>query len=228
MLLYKAQDLKVENLVNPICIDLYKPKFSWLIISDINGEKQTAYRIIVSNSIEKIKNNIGDLWDTGKIYSDKNYGIEYNGPQLKSFTEYFWAVEWWNKDDNKSELSDIANFSTALLDSKDWVAKWITKNFEKNKEGLYTFGRFEGDVNFTYATYYRKDFEIRYDNIKQAKAFICGLGYYELRLNGKKVGANVLDSPQSDYNKTVYYTVYDIKDLLQNKNAFGVILGNGR
>lgn len=228
MFLYKAQNLRVENLENPICIDLYKPKFSWIIVSNINGEKQTAYRIIVSDSIENIKNNIGNLWDSGKVHSNKNYEIEYDGIELKSFTEYFWAIEWWNKDDCKSELSDIANFSTALLKSEDWVAKWITKDFEKNKEGLYSFGRFEGDINFTYATYYRKDFEIRYDNIKQAKAFICGLGYYELRLNGKKVGDNVLDSPQSDYNKTVYYTAYDIKDLLQNKNAFGVILGNGR
>ena len=58
---------------------------------------------------------------------------------------------------------------------------------------------------------------------------MAGLGYYELYLNGQKVGDHVLDPAWSDFDQTVYYAVYDVTDQMQcGKNAAGVMLGNGR
>jgi len=62
----------------------------------------------------------------------------------------------------------------------------------------------------------------------RARAYVAGLGYYELRINGHKVGDRVLDPAWTTYDKRVLYTVYDITDRLRpGDNAVGVMLGEG-
>jgi alpha-L-rhamnosidase len=74
---------------------------------------------------------------------------------------------------------------------------------------------------------FRKAFEVE-KPLAKATAHICGLGYYELRLNGKKVGDRVLDPKFTRFDKRVLYATYDVTDqLIQGKNALGVMLGNG-
>ena len=64
--------------------------------------------------------------------------------------------------------------------------------------------------------------------IKQARAYICGLGYYELHINGRKVGDHLLDPGYTRYDKRDLYVTYDVTDALRRgKNAVGVILGTG-
>jgi alpha-L-rhamnosidase len=78
------------------------------------------------------------------------------------------------------------------------------------------------------ARYLRKEFEIG-KQIKKATVYISGLGFYELYINGAKIGQNVLIPVPSDYTKTVYYNTFDVTpELKQGKNAIGTILGNGR
>ncbi|MCG5052694.1 MAG: family 78 glycoside hydrolase catalytic domain [Myxococcales bacterium] len=65
-------------------------------------------------------------------------------------------------------------------------------------------------------------------HITRARAYVAGLGYYELYLNGRRVGDHVLEPPFSDYDKTVEYTVFDVTRLLEPRNnGVGIILGNG-
>ena len=60
------------------------------------------------------------------------------------------------------------------------------------------------------------------------KVAVCGLGYYELFINGRKVSENVLDPIVTQYDKRVRYVVHDISDYLnEGENVIGVILGNG-
>lgn len=64
--------------------------------------------------------------------------------------------------------------------------------------------------------------------VRRATAYVSGLGYYELRLNGQKVGDHVLDPAFTRYDRRVLYVTYDITSQLQRgKNALGVMLGNG-
>ena len=66
----EVTNLKCENKINPLGIDEIQPQLSWLLKSsgkNIRGQKQTAYQILVSSSQLKLKNNIGDLWDSGKV-----------------------------------------------------------------------------------------------------------------------------------------------------------------
>jgi len=73
----------------------------------------------------------------------------------------------------------------------------------------------------------RKEFTLE-KKIKRARAYISGLGWYELLINGKKVGNHVLDPATTDYNKRTLYVTCDVTDRLrEGPNAVGVMLGNG-
>ncbi len=62
----------------------------------------------------------------------------------------------------------------------------------------------------------------------RARAYVSGLGYYELRLNGQRVGDHVLDPGWTSYAKRVLYSTYDVTaQLTRGRNAVGVMLGNG-
>jgi len=64
--------------------------------------------------------------------------------------------------------------------------------------------------------------------VRRATAYVCGLGYHELRLNGRKVGDHVLDPAFTRYDRRALYVAHDVTHLLhEGPNAIGVMLGNG-
>ena len=83
----KATGLKSEYMCNPIGIDV-APQFSWQIESDMRATKQTAYRIIVSSSLDLLNADQGDVWDSGIINSSQSAGIPYSGSSLQSRQRY--------------------------------------------------------------------------------------------------------------------------------------------
>jgi len=83
------------------------------------------------------------------------------------------------------------------------------------------------DLSPSAAIQLRKEFTVDKE-IKRALAFICGLGFYELRLNGRKVDDRVLDPGWTNYRKTCLYATYDVTtQLKRGPNALGILLGNG-
>ena len=65
--------------------------------------------------------------------------------------------------------------------------------------------------------------------VARAMAYVCGLGLFELRLNGAKIGDHVLEPGLTDYDKRCCYVTFDAtKQIRSGGNAIGVILGNGR
>ncbi|HZX11670.1 MAG TPA: family 78 glycoside hydrolase catalytic domain, partial [Acidobacteriota bacterium] len=194
-------NLRCEYLKNPMGLDVQKPRFSWMLRHSERGQKQSAYQIMVSTDPSFKK---ADMWDTGKVDSEQSIHRVYKGILLESNRTYYWKVRYWDKDDKSSPFSQTACFDTGLFHQENWEGEWIS-----------------GD------NLLRKEFLIS-KSIVRARAFICGLGYYELRINGKKVGNNVLDPGYTTYEKRVLYTTYDITDYLnRGQNAVGVILGKG-
>ena len=100
--------LRVDDMVDPVGIDNKTPNFSWKVNSDRLGWSQKSYQIVVKE---------GDtvVWDSGKIDSDKSFGIDYAGNSLTSSTEYTWQVTVWD-DKGDSFASESATFETALLE----------------------------------------------------------------------------------------------------------------
>ncbi len=104
------------------------------------------------------------------------------------------------------------NFFTKHTDSR-----WIS-----HKDALTNL-----ELTTTPAPWLRREF-ICSESAAGAKLAICGLGYYEVYLNGKRVGDHILDPVVSVYDKRIRYVVYDVGKLLKKgKNAVGVVLGTG-
>ena len=78
------------------------------------------------------------------------------------------------------------------------------------------------------ARYLRREFEVR-QQVSRATVSVCGLGFFDLFLNGQKVGDHMMDPALSGYEKRVFYVTFDVTgNLTSGSNAVGVILGNGR
>ncbi len=77
------------------------------------------------------------------------------------------------------------------------------------------------------APYFRKAFHLDAPPVK-AEIRFCGLGYGELRVNGRKVSDDVLQPPFTRYDARFLYSTYDVTDLLaEGDNVVGAIVGNG-
>lgn len=195
------ENLRCEYLENPIGIDSEKPRFSWMLKHSERGQAQTAYQLIVSSDPLA---ETADIWDSNKVASDQSLHVVFDGRPLESDRTYYWKVRYWDSQDVPSPYSRVATFDTGLLDPADWEGEWI------------------GGKNQL-----RKEFVID-GKIKRGRIHVCGLGYYELRLNGQKVGQNVLDPGYTTYEKRILYSSYDVTHMLRNgNNALGVMLGKG-
>jgi len=76
-------------------------------------------------------------------------------------------------------------------------------------------------------TLLRCDFTVK-SGLTRAVVFVCGLGHYQMTLNGQKVSDDLLSPGWSNYKKTCLYDTYDITGLLkEGPNAAGLSLGNG-
>ncbi len=213
-------NLRCEYLKNPLGIDVSQPRLSWVMESKQRGQKQTAYRLLVASSSKKLKDNIGDLWDSGKCKSDNSIHIAYGGKKLQPRIRCFWKVRVWDKDGEKSAWSKSAMWSTGLFmtsePSKEMIAelkaKWIGAG---------------PDSSFKENPWLRKSFEIA-DKPEDSFAYVASIGFHELFVNGMKVGENVLSPCISDLSKRVRYVTYDITQYLnKGTNTIAFWLGPG-
>jgi len=222
-------DLRCEYLVDPLGIDTPRPRLSWMLASNRRGERQTAYQVLVAQSRERLAANEGDLWDSGKVESDQSVHVTYDGVELSSHTQCYWKVRVWDKTSRASGWSAPARWSMGLLEPADWKAKWVGRDEAPAHES----GAENGPVSPSEhrrlpARMLRREFSVA-KNVKRATAYVCGLGYYELYLNGAKVGDHVLDPGLTDYAKRALYVTYDVTERLKRgDHAIGVVLGNGR
>lgn len=202
-------DLKTEWKVNPLGIDVIQPGFSWLLTGSERGQKQTGYQVIVASAEAGLKSGNGDIWNSGRMASDEQTNIIYEGPALKSGERYFWKVRVWDENNNASEWSQEAWWEMGLLKSTDWKGKWISSSREK------------------VSPFFRKDFNIQKE-VKKATAFVYGLGWYEMHINGSKVGDQVLTPANTVYSRRNLYDTYDVTRYLKTGgNAAGLWLADG-
>ncbi len=226
-------NLECEYLLDPMGIDAASPRLGWKIIADRNNVKQKAYRILAASTFENLAKNFGDLWDSDTVLTDRSSQIVYDGVQLVSRQKVFWKVKVWDQENTQSEWSNVSSWEMGLLNSSDWKAKWIGKNeLEKPIAG-----------QNNPAPYFRKEFQI-VSKPKNSRVYITGLGYYQLYINGKKIGDHVLSPNQTNYDRRqensfendkianmstrILYQTFNISEYLtEGKNVAAVVLGNG-
>jgi alpha-L-rhamnosidase len=225
----KVDGLTCEYLVNPLGVEASAPKLSWKLQSGQHDVVQTAYQILVSDNLNSLQQNVGNIWDSKKINASQSLQLKYLGKSLLSSKTYFWKVRVWDNKNNSAQ-SSIAHWQMGLLTSTDWKgAKWIAdeKMPDSNVNVLPTDGKKDKYNANNVQPLLRKDFLVG-KKIKKATAFISGLGHFEMSLNGSKVGQDFLAPGWTKYDKEALYVTYDITSQLKSgKNAIGIMLGNG-
>ena len=242
----QIKSISCEFLDNPIGIQSKTPRLSWILESkEERGKFQQSYQIIVATSKESLIKNECDLWDSGKIESDQTVHITYDGTELQSRMQCYWKVKVWDENNAESEWSEINHWVMGIF-PQDWNAKWIGAHEIIPFKDRFPITEELGDCpkwclkmaykehpdasdiqnKFANAVHLRKEFT-KSNSIKSARIRIAGLGFYEIYLNGEKVGDSVLDPGATDYTKTILYASYDVTKEIQEENCVGVILGNG-
>ena len=239
-------NLTCEYIENPL-VDVSQPRLSWMNEANLGerGQQQTAWQIRVASSPKKLSNP--DLWDSEKVESNQSTLVKYQGAPLSSRQECWWQVRTWDKSNNVSAWSEPAFWRMGLLSPSDWQAEWIGAPWQGEEELPKPKGGPFADLQDfpPPAPLLRKSFQLD-KKIRKAVAYVTGLGYFELYLNGAKVGDDVLVPNQTNYGKRpeieealialpddfkkykVMYLAYDVKDHLENgENVIGGILGNG-
>lgn len=220
-----AQNVKVVNLFceqqsHPIGIATLQPRFSWQLESDQRNVKQTSYEIIVASSKANAEKNIGDVWSSGVVNTEAAVLVPFQGKGLLPNRYYYTKVKvTTNKGDEV--WSKPAFFTVGFVNPSYWKAKWIGYDKAFPWDSVSQWSRLS-------ARYYRKEFSVA-KKVKKAFVNIVGLGMYELKINGTKMGDQVLAPAPTDYRKSVLSNTFDITEHITNGiNAVGVILGNGR
>lgn len=74
----------------------------------------------------------------------------------------------------------------------------------------------------------RHEFNVAKD-LKRATASVCGLGFFDLHMNGEQVSDQLMNPALTGYDRRACYVTFDVtRDLHAGANAVGVVLGNGR
>ena len=255
LLAAEVRNLRCEYLNDPLGIDVSQPRLSWQVISSVRGERQSAYRILVASSPALLKKNVGDVWDSGKVPSDESVQIEYAGRPLAGLAKYYWKVQVWDASGRPSRWSGPACWSMGPLSEKDWKgARWIAARDETEwrtewdahkaedvrlrEEGAWPWfvgtGKTIWDLYETPSPRYdpsplfRKEFDVD-RKVVSADLYVCGLGYYEAFLNGKRIGDHVLDPAWTNYHLRSFYVTYDVTDdVRRGGNALGLMVGRGQ
>ncbi|RQP17906.1 MAG: hypothetical protein EAS52_07260, partial [Parapedobacter sp.] len=131
-----VSNLTVESMTTALGIDAKSPRLSWQITGDERGVYQSAYQILVSSSEALLDEDIGDLWDSGRIASSQSLDIRYEGKELVSKQRCYWKVRVWDDKGHTSTYSKPHTWEIGLLDDSDWQAQWISAPKVQNWEAF--------------------------------------------------------------------------------------------
>ena len=210
--------LTVEGRVSPQGLDNQRPRMGWQLSANENNIQQKAYRLIVASTHKKAISARGDIFDSGMRMTDSSQWVCPTLPKLHPNKKYYWRTRVLT---NKgwTEWSDVSEWTTGLLDESNWQGEWI---------GLDSLlpGESDGRHSRISCRYLRKQFEAK-RKVSRATMHICGLGLYQLDINDKKVGCDVLTPSPTDYTKSVIYNTYDVTSLISSHNIINVTLAAG-
>lgn len=207
-------DLTCEYLTNPLAIEVSEPCLSWKIKTSGNkGVMQYAYHILVAESKAQLVLNEANCWDSKVIVSDESIQIPYGGKPLEAGKVYYWTVRVIDNFGNESAWSEPAMWRQSAQDPQMvWIGLPDTNSERDNVPSI----RF------------RKTFELKEKPEKEVYASISSPGYYELYINGKRVGTDLLSPSVTGKDKRTFYVTYEISDYMNaGENVVAVWTGKG-
>ena len=229
--------LRCEALDTPLGLEARQPRLSWQLAPrpGASDSGQSAFQVRVADSANSLQTGRAIRWDSGRVESAQNLHVPYGGPALASRQRLWWTVRVWDAAGQPSAWARPTWFETGLLDPADWQAAWIQADESAD------------------APCFRCEFTLAEAPVA-ARAYVCGLGYSELTLDGQRIGDHVLDPNWTNYDrrdfrdllypfddqsrKRALYIAYDVTAALRapaspgsrpagGRHAVGVWLGNG-
>lgn len=196
----KAVNLRTEYLLNPIGIDIRRPRIRWNLEG---GQRQSAYEVsyAVNGGAKKTVRH-----DTSEMFYDFEESFASRDIVTFSVTPF--------DESGNAGIAGEGRFEMGLFEPSDWKASWISGNYAPSKKKRYPVDCF------------RKAFTLQ--SIRKARLYLSACGLYESYLNGKRVGDFVLAPGSTDYLKRIQYQTYDVTDLLKvGDNVLEVCLADG-
>ncbi len=231
-----------------------KIRVGWQYLDDEDASfMQKSYQIVVH---ERVTRRL--IYDSGNVISDESQLIEiptltpnqygytwkvrittHSDHHKKGKDHYFpWSKEQIIRVTPNYLQAPIFNLQSSNFNfrSPKWIGA-ITKKGAKIPDGRWSNAVFKQDsfknkwkdvdTLSTKSIILRKEFKAKKE-IVDAVVYVCGLGHYELRMNGKKIGDSEFAPLWSEYSQTVYYNLFDVTQQLRTgSNAISVLLGNG-
>ena len=211
--------LRTDHAAQPLSIQHQHPRLSWALSASpaTRGIRQTAYEVQLHNATHHL------MWDSSKVASNRSV-VEHccGATMFRSDAAYYWQVRTWQQTAAADTTSTVspwsapARFGTALLNASDWEdAHWIGTG-----DGI---GTPDSERNL-----FRTEFALPPPRITRARAYISGLGYYRMHVNGQRPDSHELGS-LTTYERTLLYDAVDVGSLLRpgGANALGITLGRG-
>ena len=129
----RVTGLKTEQLDDPLGLELARPRLSWRLESNRAGALQSAYRVRVAASGAAIAEGRADLWDSGKVPSDRCFDVTYAGAPLAARQRAWWTVEVWDDEGEPAAPPEPGFWEMGLTGPEDWVAEWLIVETEEER-----------------------------------------------------------------------------------------------
>ena len=188
-----------------------------LIIAEFTSTLRPGTNVLAaaaSNHSANVPNNPGGWIGVVRIEFEE-------GPPLVIFSDHSWLCA----------REPGADWQQASVDTAKWVPA-----MELGPAGMAPWGDpwkgpyYTSDYRRLPARYLRHDFQVGADKVlRRATAYVCGLGFFDLYVNGKLIGDQLMNPALTGYDQRDLYTTFDVtSDVHAGKNAVGIVLSNGR
>lgn len=209
----KVQSLTCDFQTNPLAVENTQPRLSWQIIADKNSVTQTAFRILVADNRADLNKNKANIWDSGLVKSNQSVNNVFSGKQPEPGKTYYWKVQIVDNLKTKSAWSDVAMWRQA---DTNRPFSWISYTVDTDR------------TNSVSSVCYRTTFDLAESAKNTVIAEIATPGFFELYINGNKVGKDKLSPAVVDRSSRIFYVCYDVTSFLRKgKNSIAVSIGRG-
>lgn len=199
----KITQLKVNHMENPLGFHMHPLSFSWKVEGAKGAYKQRSARIIIKQG-ESLLFDSGEDTDADSLDYRPDCG---SGLVLKPRTRYEWTVSV-TADTGETAFAQ-SWFETGKMEEA-WNGAWIASVFSASVQPILA-----------------KEFQLN-QRVEKARMYMCGLGVYELYINGKKVGDELLAPGYHSYDLHLQAQTYDATQYLKiGRNEIQIWLGDG-